>query len=597
MPARRLTATDTFTVETIEDGIGIASVTTYYLATSASSGVTRSTSGWTTTIQTITSTNKYLWMYEDTLYTDDTHSYTDPIIRGTYGEQGQQGKMGRNIYYAGLWWDVSGNSFVVTDYQAPYVNIGTDAAPNCKVFIGANGTHTFPNSVAGYTNAAGWESMESNFKYLITKAMFSDYANLGSSVFNGDYMFSQYVSKVAWGHEVPLEGDQYYQYVDGSDVGASNLPRTPSAPPDEDSFTNDSYSPYIYISLGSLTANVEYMFAVLFDIISSGDTITYKIAQASGDNNILNNGADYSLNYSQRNIWRYYYFKPNTNIYNVRLYFYRTGVNECYCKDAYSSPVKYRPNIYANWLKGFLYSQYGMFKNVVIQGVFNNLITEIDYNAGVNADLLIEYSHTAPDDSYTEQRVCLDVFRCGNIVRIKSLPTSLLSTDSSTKVLHIPFYVDGTDSVPAGGNFPIYNNSRTKTKLAQDGTILSTARDITPDEMRMLVGRRMVLIIEYDDSRFYYTSIRSYRAIPSNIQATSPSTAQLRSAIVYTANGQPHVTNGGLVDASVNIGHKRCVYLECRLVRNTAVNEYYYIWTNTYSDDASVDDSIDDNWQ
>ena len=35
-------------------GRGIAGITEYYLATSAASGITRSTSGWTTTIQTMT---------------------------------------------------------------------------------------------------------------------------------------------------------------------------------------------------------------------------------------------------------------------------------------------------------------------------------------------------------------------------------------------------------------------------------------------------------------------------------------------------------------------------------------------------------------
>ena len=69
-------------------GNGISSVTNYYLATSADSGVTRETTGWTSTIQTMTETNKYLWTYEDTLYTNRTHGYTDPSIIGVYGAHG-----------------------------------------------------------------------------------------------------------------------------------------------------------------------------------------------------------------------------------------------------------------------------------------------------------------------------------------------------------------------------------------------------------------------------------------------------------------------------------------------------------------------------
>ncbi|WP_153054978.1 hypothetical protein, partial [Streptococcus suis] len=52
------------------DGNGIANVTNYYLATIASTGVTRSTAGWTTTPQTITSAKRYHWNYRVELYTD-----------------------------------------------------------------------------------------------------------------------------------------------------------------------------------------------------------------------------------------------------------------------------------------------------------------------------------------------------------------------------------------------------------------------------------------------------------------------------------------------------------------------------------------------
>lgn len=75
-------------------GVSISSVTEYYLATSASSGVTRSTSGWTTSTQTITATKKYLWNYEMITYSDDSTSYTDPVIIGVYGDKGDPGDPG-----------------------------------------------------------------------------------------------------------------------------------------------------------------------------------------------------------------------------------------------------------------------------------------------------------------------------------------------------------------------------------------------------------------------------------------------------------------------------------------------------------------------
>ena len=73
-------------------GKGIKSVTEYYLATASSSGVTTSTSGWTTTVQTITLDQKYLWNYEVITYTDNTTSTTTPIIIGVFGNTGATGK-------------------------------------------------------------------------------------------------------------------------------------------------------------------------------------------------------------------------------------------------------------------------------------------------------------------------------------------------------------------------------------------------------------------------------------------------------------------------------------------------------------------------
>ena len=76
-------------------GKGVSSITGHYLATDKASGVTTSTTGWTTSVQTMTSTNKYLWYYETVAYVNPTSSTdTTPVIIGTYGDQGIQGPTG-----------------------------------------------------------------------------------------------------------------------------------------------------------------------------------------------------------------------------------------------------------------------------------------------------------------------------------------------------------------------------------------------------------------------------------------------------------------------------------------------------------------------
>ena len=77
-----------------DTGNGVSSVTEYYLASALSSGVTVSTAGWTTTVQTITATKKYLWNYEVITYSNGSKTTTTPVIIGTYGDKGDQGDKG-----------------------------------------------------------------------------------------------------------------------------------------------------------------------------------------------------------------------------------------------------------------------------------------------------------------------------------------------------------------------------------------------------------------------------------------------------------------------------------------------------------------------
>lgn len=77
-----------------QDGVGIKSITKYYLTSEKSTGITTSSSGWTTTIQTMTETKKYLWSYETITYTDRTSTKTTPIIIGVHGQNGADGDSG-----------------------------------------------------------------------------------------------------------------------------------------------------------------------------------------------------------------------------------------------------------------------------------------------------------------------------------------------------------------------------------------------------------------------------------------------------------------------------------------------------------------------
>lgn len=76
---------------TITEHKKIIEIKEWYLATNKDAGVSTETSGWTESVQTMNSTNKYLWNYEEVVYSIGEPDLSDPIIIGVYnvGEAGK----------------------------------------------------------------------------------------------------------------------------------------------------------------------------------------------------------------------------------------------------------------------------------------------------------------------------------------------------------------------------------------------------------------------------------------------------------------------------------------------------------------------------
>ena len=70
------------------DGEAIVSDVLHYLATDRNSGVTIDDQRWSTEVQQISSTDRYLWTYHTYTYGNGNTSNTTPIITGVYGEMG-----------------------------------------------------------------------------------------------------------------------------------------------------------------------------------------------------------------------------------------------------------------------------------------------------------------------------------------------------------------------------------------------------------------------------------------------------------------------------------------------------------------------------
>ena len=126
---------------------------------------------------------------------------------GAQGEKGDKGDIGRNYYYGGEWdTALTSKYFMADDYETPFFKLNGQK----WVYIGENfeqplNMQEIANTYEPPRDNGNWKIMVTDFEYLISKAVFADFANLGSWVFNGDYMYS---AKDASGS---CEGYQTYQ--------------------------------------------------------------------------------------------------------------------------------------------------------------------------------------------------------------------------------------------------------------------------------------------------------------------------------------------------------------------------------------------------
>ena len=76
-------------------GVGISSITEYYAINNSTAAP--SDSSFSTSIKTVTASNKYLWNYEKIIYSNGSSSVTGKRIIGTYGEKGNTGDNGISV--------------------------------------------------------------------------------------------------------------------------------------------------------------------------------------------------------------------------------------------------------------------------------------------------------------------------------------------------------------------------------------------------------------------------------------------------------------------------------------------------------------------
>ena len=131
-------------------GRGITGVETYYLASANNTGVTASTSGWTTTMQTTDTTKKYLWSYQKITYTSGNPTSTTPTIIGTHGATGATGAQGVSITGVTNYYLATNASTGVTDKTSGFTTT-MQATDTTKKYLWSYQKISYSNSKTSNT--------------------------------------------------------------------------------------------------------------------------------------------------------------------------------------------------------------------------------------------------------------------------------------------------------------------------------------------------------------------------------------------------------------------------------------------------------------
>lgn len=138
------------------EGKGVVETVQYYLATSQASGVTSSTSGWSTDItsQKLTADKKYLWNCYQTKYSDGTSEpISTPKVIGVYGDKGQKGDSGEDGQDgAGFHWNLLSGT---KDFDKTKMSIAGATSFDSQKYLGLTVIKAV-SPTSGYIDPVAW---------------------------------------------------------------------------------------------------------------------------------------------------------------------------------------------------------------------------------------------------------------------------------------------------------------------------------------------------------------------------------------------------------------------------------------------------------
>lgn len=187
------------------EGRGVSQTVQYYLATSQASGVTSSTSGWSTdiTTQKLTADKKYLWNCYQTKYSDGTSEpISTPKVIGVYGDKGQKGDSGEDGQDgAGFHWNLLSGT---KDFDKTKMSIAGATSFDSQKYLGLTVIKAV-SPTSGYIDPVAWNSTITptpNTQYTI-----SFYAKASVKTLANSYFYPNCTIKCISNHQTTTTPD------------------------------------------------------------------------------------------------------------------------------------------------------------------------------------------------------------------------------------------------------------------------------------------------------------------------------------------------------------------------------------------------------
>ena len=317
--------------------------------------------------------------------------------KGNDGIDGARGKVGRFFYFGGTFDSLNTTqTFIVNDAQAPYFEHTVGGQKRYHVFnYETNGSYTMSQmwAISSNWNNKPWDVMTNDFKYLITEALFTDFAKLGSGVFNKDWLFSAYGNSVSALYSGYGSSSQYYY---------------------RDVLTNQTSLP---VNMGD-----DYEYYITWYASSSNPTLCASIYYSTNNGSSWEGGQIFILTSKTSSSTDTLKFKAEYSGL-ARLYFYGYGtITKITASSSLTSDYQKFTPAFVNREEQVLLNNG---KNVASTSYANVVNTQLDVHSGVSYKLYVK----APTGSYT---LYLRIYDINNRVTVGSTLSISPSSTSGT---------------------------------------------------------------------------------------------------------------------------------------------------------------------